>query len=232
MPDLTFRVESVRAEPFAAAPLVVFRLLVDSADPHQTIHTVVLRCQIQIEVTRRPYEDQDKQHLRDLFGEPERWGQTLRNMLWTHASAVVPSFTGSTAVELQVPCSFDFNLAATKYFHALGEGDIPLCLMFSGTYFYADEAGALRVAPIPWNKEAAFRLPVKTWREMMDHYYPNSAWLCLQRDAFERLQEYKVRAGLPTWEQALDELLASARKASREPVSPEPASPMWREILR
>jgi Family of unknown function (DUF6084) len=232
MPDLTFRVESVRAEPFAAAPLVVFRLLVDSADPHQTIHTVVLRCQIQIEVTRRPYEAQDKQRLRDLFGEPERWGQTLRNMLWTHASAVVPSFTGSTAVELQVPCSFDFNLAATKYFHALREGDIPLCLMFSGTFFYADEAGALRVAPIPWNKEAAFRLPVKTWREMMDHYYPNSAWLCLQRDAFERLQEYKVGAGLPTWEQALDELLASARKVSREPVSPEPASPMWREILR
>ena len=56
-------------------------------------------------------------------------------MLWTHASAVVPSFTGSTAVELQVPCSFDFNVAATKYFHGLADGDIPLCLMFSGTVF-------------------------------------------------------------------------------------------------
>lgn len=230
MPDLGFQVESAQAVRFAAAPMVAFRLHVSSADPDQTIHTVVLRCQIQIEVTRRRYAAEEQERLRDLFGTPDRWGQTLRNMLWTHTSSVVPSFTGSTGVDLQVPCSFDFNLAATKYFYGLAEGDIPLCLMFSGTYFYADETGALQVAPIPWNKEAKFRLPVKTWREMMDTYYPNSAWLCLQRDAFERLQEFKVRLGIPTWEQAIDELLASSREpVSREPVSPPAAS---REAVR
>jgi len=42
---------------------------------------------------------------------------------------------------------------------------------------------------------------------MMDTYYPNSAWLCLRRDVFERLQEYKVRHGIPTWEQALESML-------------------------
>lgn len=38
---------------------------------------------------------------------------------------------------------------------------MPLNFLFSGTVFYADENGALQVAPIPWNKEAPFRLPVK-----------------------------------------------------------------------
>jgi hypothetical protein len=78
-------------------------------------------------------------------------------------------------------------VAATKYFQAIGEGDIPLNLMFSGTVFYADTEGKLQAAPIPWDKEARFRLPVRIWREMMDLYYPNTAWLCLRRDVFEEL---------------------------------------------
>ena len=65
----------------------------------------------------------------------------------------------------------------------------------------------MMVAPIPWDKEARFNLPVKVWREMMDIYYPNSAWLCLRRDVFERLYEYKVKHGIPTWEQALENML-------------------------
>jgi hypothetical protein len=43
----------------------------------------------------------------------------------------------------------------------------------------------------------------------MDHYYPNSAWLCLRKDVFDRLYEYKRQRGLPTWEQALESLLPS-----------------------
>jgi hypothetical protein len=128
-------------------------------------------------------------------------------MLWTHTSAVVTPFTGSTVVDLPVPCTFDFNVAATKYFHALEDGQVPLLLLFSGTVFHAAGDGALQVAQIPWEKEAGFRLPVSVWKEMMDHYYPGSVWLCLHRDAFARLRDYKVRRGLPTWEQALESLL-------------------------
>ena len=43
---------------------------------------------------------------------------------------------------------------------------------------------------------------------MMDLYYPNHAWLCLERDAFERLYDYKRRRGLPTWERTIEELLS------------------------
>ena len=46
---------------------------------------------------------------------------------------------------------------------------------------------------------------------MMDTYYPNSAWLCLRRDIFERLYEYKMRHGIPTWEAALEKILAGGR---------------------
>src|ERR1700685_1380600 len=118
--------------------MLAFRLRVANSDPAEKIHTVVLRCQIQIEVARRKYSTQDQERLRDLFGEPERWGQTLRNLLWTNASVVIPQFTGDTTVDLQIPCTFDFSVATTKYFNGLSDGEIPVLLMFSGTVFYAD----------------------------------------------------------------------------------------------
>jgi hypothetical protein len=92
---------------------------------------------------------------------------------------------------------------------------VPLAFLFSGTVFYADGAGALQVAPIPWDKESRFRLPVKSWREMMDIYYPNSAWLCLRRDVFERLYQFKVEHGIPTWEQALERVLPALEGAAK-----------------
>ena len=145
--------------------------------------------------------------MRDLFGEPERWSQTLRSLLWTHANVVIPSFQGNTAVDLPVPCTFDFNIAATKYFEGLTDGEIPLHLMFSGTVFYAAADEALQVIPISWDQEARFNLPVKVWRDMMDSYYPNNVWLNLRRDVFERLYQYKTQRGIPTWEQALESVL-------------------------
>jgi hypothetical protein len=207
VPDLNFQVEGAEAEPFAASPLLVFKLHIANANAEEPIHSIALRCQIQIEVTRRQYGPQEQERLLDLFGEPERWGQTLRNMLWTHASAVVTPFTGGTVVDLQVPCTFDFNVAAAKYFYGLEDGEVPLNLMFSGTVFYANDEGNMQVAQIPWDRESRYRLPVRAWREMMDIYYPNSAWLCLRRDVFDRLYRYKVRGGIPTWEQALEKLL-------------------------
>ena len=207
MPDLSFQVDGAATQPFAASPLLVFKLGIVNADPEEPIHTVALRCQLQIEPTRRTYDPGEQERLLDLFGEPVRWGQTVKTMLWTHAGAVVTPFTGETTVDLPVPCTFDFNVAATKYFAGLEDGEVPLCLQFSGTIFYETNGHGMQVAQIPWSKEARYRLPVAVWREMMDVYYPNSAWLCLRRDAFDRLNEYKMRRGLPTWEQALESLL-------------------------
>ena len=212
MPDLAIAVEKVEVVPFAASPTLAFKLRVTNENPSEVIHTVVLRSQIQIEVTRRRYTPHEQERLRDLFGEPERWGQTLKKLLWTNTSTVAPQFTGATTVDLPVPCTFDFSVATTKYFDGLTDGDIPIFLVFSGTVFYADPDGGLRVAPISWDKETKFRMPLAIWKDMMDRYYPNSAWLCLRRDVFEQLQEYKIRQGIPTWVHALEKLLAQAQE--------------------
>jgi len=212
MPDLSITVAKAEAIPFAVTPSIGFEMHIENANPEETLHTVVLRCQIQIEVARRKYSGQDQEKLRDLFGEPERWGQTLRSLLWTHTSIVVPRFAGSTVINMQVPCTFDFNIAATKYFNGLADGELPLCLLFSGNVFYADAEGLLRVAPISWDKETRFRLPLKVWQGMMDLYYPNTAWLNLRRDVFERLHEYKVRNGIPSWEEAIERILTEAEE--------------------
>jgi hypothetical protein len=212
MPDLNFQIESVGVVPHTVSPLLAFKLRVGNSDANETIHTIVLRCQIQLEVARRKYTPDDQSRLRDLFDEPSRWGQTLKTLLWTHASVIVPSFKGTTLADVPVPCTFDFNVAATKYFDGLADGDAPICMQFSGTVFYATAQGELQAAPISWDKEARFKLPVTIWREMMAAYYPNSAWLCLQRDAFDRLYQYKVLHGIPTWEEVLERILPLEEK--------------------
>jgi len=119
----------------------------------------------------------------------------------------VPRFAGSVMAEIPVPCTFDFNVAATKYFHGLTSGDLPLCFQISGTVFYEGADETLQIAPISWDKESKFRLPVKVWQDLMLEYYPNSAWLALRKDTFEKLYRFKMREGIPTWEEALERAL-------------------------
>ena len=215
MPDLSFSVESAGAVAYAAAPTLAFQLRIANAIAGETVHTVALRCQIQIEAARRRYTAEEQKNMLDLFGQPERWSQTLRSLLWTHVSVVVPGFEGTTLAELPVSCTFDFNVAATKYFEGLTDGEVPLRLLFSGTVFYAGEDDALQVAPISWEQETTFRLAQKVWREMMDSHYPNTAWVSLRRDVFERLYQYKIQHGIPTWEQALESVLPVEETAIR-----------------
>jgi hypothetical protein len=208
MPDLVFQVEGAEVAKFAASPHINFKLRITNSHPGETIHSVALRGQVQLEVTQRRYTSEEQKKLRDLFGEPERWSQTLKSLLWTHVQVNASSFQSTTVIDVPVPCTFDFNVGATKYFYGLNDGEVPLCFLFSGNIYYShDSNSALQIAPIPWDKEARFRLPIKLWREMMDTYYPQTAWLCLRRDVFERCYEYKVRHGLPTWEQTLERML-------------------------
>src|SRR5580700_11984343 len=167
MPDLSFQVVSVAPEPYSAAPLLNFKIKIEQRDGNARIDTIALRCQLRLEPTRRRYTDNEKDRLLELFGRPSQWSQTLRAMLWAHANTLVPAFTSGTTLDLPVPCTYDFSIAMTKYFDALEDGDVPLSLLFSGTIFYRNEAGELQAAPIPWDKDADFRLPASVWREMM-----------------------------------------------------------------
>jgi hypothetical protein len=208
MQELKFSIDAAEPIRFAAVPTLAFRLNVEQAACAEPIENILLQAQIQIDASRPRYSSEEQAGLRDLFGDIGDWSRTLRTMHWTHAPVLIPAFDQSVTVNLEVPCTFDFNVAATKYFHALQDGEVPLTFLFSGTIFYRGDEVGLQVSRIPWSKEAKYRLPAETWRQMMDAYYPNTAWVCLQRETFEKLAALKRSHGWPTWEQALEELLS------------------------
>lgn len=210
MPDLDFAVEGAEAIPYAAVPTLGFKIRIRNA-PDERVRNVALQVQMQIEPAQRAYNSREKERLNDLFGDPSRWGQTLKTLLWTRTTLFVAPFTGETLVELPVHCTFDFNVAVTKYFGGLEDGSVPVTLLFSGSVFY-EEKGLLQIGQISWSREASYRLPVAVWRTMMDLYYPNTAWLCLERDVFDRFVAYKTRHGLGTLDRALDHVLHAAEK--------------------
>ena len=211
MPNLDFRVEGAEVPEYAAVPSLLFKLRIENLE-EEPIRSVALNTQIRIAATQRHYEAAEQERLLELFGEPHRWKDTLRSLLWTHTVLQVPRFSGSTVVDMPVTCTYDLEVVATKYFFALENGEVPLEFLFSGTVFYAAEGGRLQTARISWEKEAEFRLPVQLWKEMMERYFPNSAWIRLHRDAFDQLYDYKIRMGLPTWEATVEALLRASEQ--------------------
>jgi hypothetical protein len=205
---VSFAVLAARAEPYAAVPTIMLRLRLVEADG-LPVHAVALRCQIMIEPQRRRYQPDEERRLVELFGETPRWGETLRPFLWTHTSTVVPGFTGATEIDLPVTCTYDFDVAAAKYLHALDDGEVPIVLLFSGTIFSKGETG-FSAEPVAWHEEAAYRLPVRVWRDVMDLYFPGGGWIRVSRDTIDALQRFRAARVLPTWDATFEQLLKEA----------------------
>ena len=212
MTDLAFTVLDAAPEPYGAAPTLLLRVRATEATG-ATVHAIALRAQIQIEPQRRKYDGSEHAVLADLFGTPDRWSSTLKPFLWTHASTMVRGFTGDIEFDLPVPCTYDFDVAATKYLHSLGDGEIPLNVLFSGTVFTRGSTG-FGVEQVPWHLESAYRMPVRVWRDLMDAYFPGGGWIRVDRETLDALARFKASRGLTSWEQALDELLAGATEVT------------------
>jgi hypothetical protein len=219
--DLKFSVIGARIEPYAASPLFCLRLKIEETTGAR-IDAIALRVQMMIEPQRRRYEAQESERLTDLFGDPSRYGDTLRPLLWTHVSTMVLRFTSETEIDLHVPCSFDLEVAAHKYLRALEHGEIPVNLYFSGTVF-VESAQGVTSEFVPWSCEARYRLPVATWLATMDAYFPNSAWLRIRRDVYEELDRFRRERALPTWDAALTLLCERARRNEPVPIRSEGA---------
>jgi Family of unknown function (DUF6084) len=213
MPDLVFDCVGAASDPYAVGPTLKFRLRV-SETTGERVHAISLRCQLRIEPQKRRYTDDEAAQLDGLFGDRSRWAETLRPLQFAEVATMVPSFRGSIEVDVPVPCTYDLEIAATSYFHALDEGEIPLVFLFSGTVFTRGENG-FSVAQVPWHKEASYRLPVTEWRAMMDRFFPNSGWLRLRQETLEALGAYKNSQALPTWEQTITSLLAEVSDHDR-----------------
>jgi uncharacterized protein DUF6084 len=202
--DLTFEVEGAERVEHAAVPTLRFALRV-TAPEGRAIRSVLLDTQVQIAARRRRYDEEAEEKLFELFGAPAGWGSTLRTLPWTRVTTVVPPFTGSTLVDVPVPCSYDLHVVASRYFDALADGDVPLEFLFSGTVFAAGPGGMLQATRISWESDAEYRFPVRVWKDTMDQYFRGTAWVRLRKDVYDRLVAYK--AGFATWEDAVDSLL-------------------------
>lgn len=212
MSDLDLQVVDVFAEKYAAAPQLTARLRITESTG-EVVHAIALRAQVRIEPQRRSYTDDEASALLDMFGTRDRWFDTLKPFMWMQCTAMVQGFTGVTEVDLVLPCTYDFDVAWSRYLHALRDDAIPVVFMFSGTVFLRGETG-FAVEQIPWDRESRYRIPVAVWRDMIDHYYPSSGWLRLDRDTIEALSHYRSVRGLTSWEEAVSSLLAKAGVAS------------------
>ncbi|MGW1141414.1 DUF6084 family protein [Streptomyces zhihengii] len=212
MTEFSFSCLGVRADACAAGPALVFRLRI-TASPGTRVHALALRCRIRIEPARRGYDDEEAAALGDLFGERSRWGSSLAPVQLAQVSVMVPGFTGEIETDLAVPCTYDTDVAASRYFRALTGGDVPLLMLFSGTAFTG--AAGFHVEPVPWDKEIAHRLPVKTWREMIDQHFPGCGWIRLPGDTMDALLAYRSRHALPSWQATVERLLDEAGEGAR-----------------
>lgn len=208
MPELVFDCVDVSADRYAAGPTLVFRLRI-AETTGAAISAIALRCQIRVEPGRRHYTPAEEGALEDLFGLPSRWGDTLKPLQLTFVTQMVPSFSGSTTVDLSVPCSYDLEVAAGKYFAGLDDGNIPLLLLFSGTVFSKADTG-LSVSQIPWEKEERYPLPVATWQEMMNLHFAGSGWLRLDHETLDALSRFKAQRALLSFDDAVQHLLKEA----------------------
>jgi hypothetical protein len=214
MSELVFDCVGARADRFAVVPSMILTLRI-SETSGQRVEAIALRCQIRIEPARRRYSDAEALRLSDLFGETQRWAETLKPVQFTTVAVMVPGFTGSTELDLPIPLTYDMEIGATRYFAGLEDGEVPLLLLFSGTVFGTSN-GRLSVQQVPWSKEASYRLPVAIWREAIDAHFPNSAWIKISNSTFDELLRFKTQAALPTWEATVLALLAAATQASEQ----------------
>jgi Family of unknown function (DUF6084) len=197
--ELGFTVEDAARVEHAAVPTLRFSVGLTAEVP---VRSVLLDVQLQIAARRRGYDAGAHERLFELFGPVADWGTTLRTLLWARSTLVVPAFEGSAGAALDVPCSYDLQVAASRYLDALSDGIVPLEFLFSGSVFY-DDGGRLQTTRLPLNSEAAFDLPVAVWKETMERYFRGTAWVRLSKESFDRLSAYKSRNALASWDEAL-----------------------------
>jgi hypothetical protein len=207
--ELVFDCLGGAPERYAASPTLTFRLRIAELTGAR-LHSIALRCQIRIQPKQRRYSAEEAERLHDLFGEAPRWADTMHPLQFATVTTHVPGFQGSTQVDVQVPCSYDLEVAAGRYFDALADGEIPMLLLFSGTIFYRDDGGGLAVGQVPWHKDTTYRLPVTAWRELIDLYFPNSGWIRLPRDTVAALCRFKSQQAVAGVLEAISMLLVRA----------------------
>ena len=218
-PDVSFEIVSLSALERSAVPTLSFGTRITDSSGIQ-VYTIALSVMFTIEPGKRTYDPDARERLSELFGEPERWAATTGAFRWAQVDVLVPSFTGEAGFEIRMPCSFDHEIAATKYFAGLTGGVVPLQIHFNGTLFYRGDDGQLQMMMLPWDLSIRHDLPIETWREMIDRHYPEGTWVRLEQETLDRLRRLKTGGGFATYDRAVDALLGEAGEALGADGSP------------
>ncbi len=214
MPDLEFQILSAKVKPYAAVPTLSFNLQIKNASENEEVYAAALKCQVLIEATKRQYNGESKEKLVGVFGEPQRWEETVKGLFWTTVTVPVPRFSGRTIIEVPIGCCEDHISAAGKFFYSVKDDEVPLAFLFSGTLFYKDTSGDLQITQVPWHKEAIYKMPAVLWHEMMEIYFPNMKWLQVHKDIFDKLYRLTSLHSFPTIENCLESVIDQALEKS------------------
>ena len=207
--DPVFSVLGVDAVEHALTPRLRFQLHV--SDPEgRAIYAIALQTQIQVDPARRSYDAATRERLVELFGAPERWGATTHSFNWERVDTLVPSFTGATSFELEVACTYDLEIAASKYFYSLRDGHVPLSFHFTGMVLYRDAGEQLRVTGVPWSCSATWAMPVQAWKDAITAVYPGGGWVRHSTDTLDAQQRVKGREGHHSFDATIADLLGDA----------------------
>lgn len=211
MSDLVFEVIDAVVDPYVLSPAITLRVRLRESTGVKL--AIALRAQVRLDVQRRGYRPEENELLGELFGTPSRYGETLKPLVWTHVSQTIGAFERETLFDLALPCSYDLEVAANKYFASLRSGTVPLTLLFNGQIFVDGPNG---VVPefVPWDREARFDLPVATWQQAVNAFFPNSAWIRVDRAVFDDLRRCKEAMGMRSWD-AMFARLTELAKAGR-----------------
>jgi hypothetical protein len=195
--------------PVADALTPALRFDVHVSDPDgRAIHVIALSVGIRIDPARRAYDDATRAALVDLFGAPERWAATTQALHWGTVDVLVGGFTGATSFAVTLPCSYDLEVAASKYLYSLPDGEVPLTFLFTGMVLYAGEHDRLQVAQVPWSATARWRMPIAAFRSVMATHYPGGGWVALEPETLGALAARKAQRGDHSFDATVRELLA------------------------
>jgi uncharacterized protein DUF6084 len=205
MTMLAISVLGAQPSPQTASPGITFRLRVEERSGAR-VHSMTLRCRVQISARCRRYAEDEQSRLYELFGDFSQWERTLRTVTWSQSTLVVSAFDGRIDIDLSVPCTYDLQVAAAKYLHAIRDRRVPLTFLFSGMMFQV-AGGGLRIEPVPWDLETSYQMRASIWHAAMDQFFPGRGRLMLRRDTIDRLQAFRGQHAVVSWDEAIDLLL-------------------------
>ena len=211
-PLLGFEVRNVTPIAHAAAPTLRFELAIDEGTERE-IFTIALSVSIEIEPAQRRYDPETRERLVELLGDPQKIGAPTRTMHWTRLGVLVPAFSGSTTVGVDVLCNYDLEIGATSYFHTVEDGEVPLAFNFNGSVYYQGDDGRLQIVQVDWDSHASYRMPVQAWKQMIKMHYPFREWVAVHSETLEALRRRRAERGFPTFDATVAELLRETEDA-------------------